>query len=346
MTTPVRRSVRLGKLKELLAGRRQGYTARDLARLTGVHVRTIQRDLLLLQSEDRLPLTEEGGRYALMREERLGPLRLSLHEARAMLIATRLFLRYSDEFDPYAASALRQVAAIMPPAVKDQVSAAAEALARRPQDFDFSRNLALVTEAWAKRRVLRLSYRSAARNRPREVIVEPYFLEPSAAGFATYLIGYSRTHRQIRTFKVERIVGADMLPEAFDVPEDVDLDSLLESAWGIVWGEGQAVELRFTPKVAWRVKESRWHPTQQIEDLADGGCLLTVTVGSLMEIGRWVRSWGDEVEVLAPRELREELRHEAVRAARMYTAPARRPRRASSSEKKQPDHERRGGSVA
>ena len=55
--------------------------------------------------------------------------------------------------------------------------------------------------------------------------------------------------------------------------------------------------------------------------------LMTLTVASLMEVGRWVRSWGDAVEVLEPEELREELRREAVRLARAYARPAKLPAR-------------------
>lgn len=319
--TPQRRSVRLLRIQELLRGRRAGYTVSEMARMTGVHVRTIQRDLLVLQTESGVPLTEEKGRYALMQEERLGPVSLTLQEARAVLIATRLFLRYSDEGDPYAAAALKRISGIMPPAVRDQVVAAAESLSVRPLDADFSRNLVTVTEAWARRRSLRLAYRSAGKSRAKDVVVDPYFLEPSAAGFATYLIGYSRTHGQMRTFKIERITAADMLPQSFDVPADLNLDGLLSSAWGIIWGEGRAVKLRFAPDVAWRVRESRWHPSQSIEDLDDGGCILTVTVAGLMEIGRWIRGWGDRVEVLAPADLRAELQREALALARMYATP-------------------------
>ena len=46
-----------------------------------------------------------------------------------------------------------------------------------------------------------------------------------------------------------------------------------------------------------------------------------------LEETRWVRSWGDSVEVLAPRELREELRADAIRLARLYAQPARLPSR-------------------
>ena len=332
--TPVRRSVRLNQIKDHLRSRRAGMTPRELARVTGVSIRSIQRDLIVLQYEDGMLLSENHGRYALAHEERLSPLDLTLQEARAILIATRLFLRYSDESEPNATNALRKLANIMPPAVREQVRAAADSLSNRPFDPEFSRNLSTVTDGWARRRVLRLSYKSAGKLRPKEVIVEPYFLEPSAAGFATYLIGYSRTHEQMRTFKIERIVSAEMLPLAFELPADLDVDTLLSSAWGIIWGEGAVVKLRFAADVAWRVKESRWHPSQTLDDLDDGAVLMTISVASMMELGRWVRGWGDKVEVLAPQELREELRDEAVRLARNYTRkpkPARKARASKAS---------------
>ncbi len=318
--TPQRRSVRLNRLQELFRSTRHGYTARELAETTGMHIRSIQRDLLVLQLELGIPLHEEDGRYSLMREHRLGPLNLNLQQARALLVATRLFLRYSDEGDPYASGALEQLASIMPEPVRDQVMMAAASMDRRPFNPDFARNLAAVTDAWARRRVLRLSYRSAGKQRPKEVLMEPYFLEPSAAGFATYVIGYSQTHAAMRTFKVERVVSAEMLPRAFELPPTLNIEELLSSAWGIIWGEGIDVRLRFAPDVAWRVRETRWHPSQQVEELADGGVVLTISVASMMELGRWVRGWGDKVEVLAPPALREELRDEAVRLARLYTA--------------------------
>ena len=94
------------------------------------------------------------------------------------------------------------------------------------------------------------------------------------------------------------------------------------------------MKLRFSPSSAWRAKESRWHPTQTIEALPDGGCLMTLTVASLMEVGRWVRGWGDAIEVLEPEELRDELRREAVRLARAYARPAKLPARRRTKKSK------------
>ena len=53
----------------------------------------------------------------------------------------------------------------------------------------------------------------------------------------------------------------------------------------------------------------------------------------MMEIGRWVRGWGDKVEVLAPLSLREELRDEAVRTARTVQRQAEAYPRATTSQR-------------
>jgi len=324
------RAARLLRLKELFESRKAGYTAAELARLTGVTVRSIERDLLTLQTDMHVPLMRERGRYWLMEPERLPAVQFTLQQARALLVATRLFLRYSDDGDPDASGALEALARILPEPVRAQVRAAARSIDRRRFDPAHARALATVTEAWAQRRVLRLSYRSAGKQRPRDVVVEPYFIEPSAVGFATYVIGYSRTHAAMRTFKVERIVSAEKLAEAFTIPPEFDIEQLLSSAWGIIWGEGTPVQLRFAQDVAWRVRETTWHPSQQLEELADGHVLLTMTVGSTMELGRWVRSWGDKVEVLAPAALREELREESIRLARLYSSKSKLSRRPRS----------------
>ena len=333
------RSVRLTRLRELFEARKAGYTSEELARTTGVTVRSIQRDLLTLQSEMHVPLMHERGRYWLLQPDRLPGLKLTLQQARALLVATRLFLRYSDEGDPDASGALEALASVMPEPVRAQIQSAARSMDRRSFDPAFARNMTTVTEAWAHRRVLRMSYRSAGKQRLGEVILHPYFIEPSAAGYATYVIGYSESHDSMRTFKVERIVSAEKLPREFTLPPDFDVERLLSSAWGIIWGEGEQVRLRFAADVAWRVKESKWHPSQSLEELGDGGVILTMSVASMMELGRWVRSWGDKVEVLSPASLREELREESVRLARLYSAKPKATRRRAKPPPAQPPPE-------
>lgn len=123
----------------------------------------------------------------------------------------------------------------------------------------------------------------------------------------------------MRTFKLERLERAQMLDEVYEIPVDFDPDDYLEASWGIMHGEETVeVVLQFSPKAASRVKESMWHPSQEIDDLRDGGCLFTVYVSEPREMQPWIRSWGPDVEVLAPPALRQAVAEEAARMAALY----------------------------
>jgi predicted DNA-binding transcriptional regulator YafY len=62
--------------------------------------------------------------------------------------------------------------------------------------------------------------------------------------------------------------------------------------------------LRFAPRVAARILEATWHPTQTVAIEADGSLLWRATVAGTIEIRLWILSWGDDVEILAPTTLR------------------------------------------
>jgi predicted DNA-binding transcriptional regulator YafY len=96
--------------------------------------------------------------------------------------------------------------------------------------------------------------------------------------------------------------------QSYDIPTDFDANSYLASAWGIVAdGELQTVKLRFDPKVATIIEEVVWHPSQMVERQPDGSAIVTLTVLDTVELHSWILSWGENVEVLEPVELREEI---------------------------------------
>lgn len=315
------RSARLFRLQQLLHYALGGMTVKQLADQLGVSLRTIQRDLITLQCDMGVPLTQDGRRYGIVGTYILPPVTFSLHEARVLLIAARLFLRYSDETDPHGISALERLTRALPLPVAEQMQRCTAALRAKPPSKQFIKVLESVTEAWARQRLLRIRYYSRARPLPHEALVEPYLLEASAPGYSTYLIGYSRTHGEVRTFKIERIEQAEMLDEVFQRRADARLEDAIANSWGIVWAddeEREEIHLKFSPAVASRVREATWHPSQRVYSSRDGSCSLTMTVPSLVEIVPWVRSWGPDVEVIGPKALRELIATEAMAIARLY----------------------------
>jgi len=197
-----------------------------------------------------------------------------------------------------------------------------DGLSKAPRDERFSANVRLLTKAWAERRVVAIDYAPAHLEggaTPRRATVRPYLLEPSLQTHALYLIGFDEERGAIRTFKIERIGAAALTPRTFEPPDPAATTSALRAAWDIIADQPPVdVELRFVPKVAGRVLEATWHPTQTVATEPDGSLSWRATVSGTIEIRLWILSWGDDVEVVSPTALRDDVADTLRRAAARY----------------------------
>lgn len=326
MPRPESRYERLDQLERLLATRPRGLQTGELAAALGVGPDTIRRDLALLESRGT-GLVREGRRYRLDHRRALHTLRVTTDQALALYLAARLLTRHSDEHNPHAAAALDQLAdalALRTPELARHILLAARSVRARAAQPAYVAALEALTRGWVEGRKVRLTYRAITTGDETARVFAPYYLEPSAVGLALYAIGHDELRGELRTLKVERIARATLTDERFAIPPDFDPARLLDSAWGVMWGEegGRPVTLRFAPAVARRVKESLWHRSQRIEDQPDGGCLFTVRVAHTLELKPWVRQWGPNAEVLAPPDFRAELAAEAAAMAALYQPTA------------------------
>jgi predicted DNA-binding transcriptional regulator YafY len=322
------RPTRLSYLQRLFYRNPRGYNSAELARLCAVSHRTLNRDLEDLQAEPfHLPLVQDVGAgsprpwiWRLMEGHQftLPPVRLSLQEAAALYLAARLLVKVSDEPNPYVGRALMALAEALPPEVGREMQKMASPRLDEAAS-PFARVFAVITLGWATGRKVRITHQSLRGQHPHEYVLSPYLIEPWGPGNTTYVIGHATYFDAVRTFKLERIAAAELLPETFEVPADFSGPDLLAGAWGVMYGE-QATEvvLRFSPGVARRVRESTWHPSQTCQDMPGGGCLLRVHVAHTLEMKPWIRGWGPDCEVLAPEELRAEVAEEMRRAAAIY----------------------------
>jgi predicted DNA-binding transcriptional regulator YafY len=149
--------------------------------------------------------------------------------------------------------------------------------------------------------------------------VRPYLIEPSIATRALYLIGWDETRGAIRTFKLERIEAVALTTETFEAPPEGSIEETFGAAWDII-ADLPAVEvvLRFSPTIAARVRETRWHPSERLEPADDGSLTWRARVSGTLEIRSWILGWGADVEVLAPPELRTEIATIVRAAAAAY----------------------------
>jgi len=288
----------------------KGLTSHELAELSGVCVRTIQRDLLDLQSDLSVPITQNGNRYGILGSYTLPPIFFSLYEAMALFLASRLALRQTDENNLYMQQALLKVSDVLPSPVAERLKTGIETIAEKQVNSGFMKVFESVAVAWITQRQLKIEYLSLGSEEAKEWMLDPYFVEMTGIGYSIYVIGQAvRIGKEgIITFKFDRIKSAEVLETNFEIPAGLDIEKLLASSWGIMWGDETWIKLRFSPHVTRRVKESIWHPSQLIEELPDGSCVMTLQVGSSLEVTPWIRSWGPDVEVLEPETLRNKFK--------------------------------------
>lgn len=317
------RTARLMRVARLLEGNPAGMRPKEIADRLGMSVRNVYRDLKALEQEVGLPVWSEGGRWGVDAEGFLPPLKLTLQEAMAVFLGARLMVRYADKYDPDLASAFEKLAAALPEALRDRVARSLDVLQEAPRDPAFSDHVRQLTRAWAEHRVVEITYEGAAyEGRPGERsrrTVRPFLIEPSLQTHALYLIGWDEARDAMRTFKIERIREVQVTPRRFEPPEGATLERDLRRGWDIIADQpATEVVLRFSPAVADRVLETTWHALQRTERTADGGLLWRSTVSGVIEIRLWILSWGGDVEVLSPPELRTQVGEILARAAAIY----------------------------
>lgn len=107
--------------------------------------------------------------------------------------------------------------------------------------------------------------------------------------------------------------------QAFDYPKDFEARLWFQGAFGIQRDRRPArIVLAVDAFMEPYVRERAWHTSQRMEGLAGGGVTLTMEVGDWTEVVDTVLSMGEHVEVLAPAEMREEVRQRLSAAAARY----------------------------
>ena len=197
---------------------------------------------------------------------------------------------------------------------KISTKAAAQAPIPLPPGLDHI--FSTIQSALAQRRKISIQYDSLFERKIIDCDLSPYHLFYNQR--AWYIVGYSSFHKEVRTFKLNRIKAADILDKSFNDGEKFDLTEYLGRAWSMIpEGKIYNVQLRFSPKVAQNVCEVQWHSTQNVTDNPDGSATISFRVDGLNEITWWVLGYGEQVEVLAPEQLRKKVFETAQKMAEL-----------------------------
>jgi proteasome accessory factor B len=210
----------------------------------------------------------------------------------ALLAALKIENNLPDKIKQYCKTALRNI------------STGVNAQAPVRQNVQFDRIFTQLQEAIAKKRKVNICYCPFFESGVIKVELCPYRLFYNNQKW--HVLGRSSLHESVRTFELNCIRELKTTEECFPGDEDFDVSEYLGRAWSMV-PEGRIyhVKLHFLPKVANNITETQWHSTQKVTRNGDGSAIVEFRVDGLSEITWWILGYGDQVQVLAPKALRE-----------------------------------------
>ena len=217
----MRRSDRLFSLLSLL-GDHQLHRAEDMARVAGVSLRTLYRDIARLQASGVAITGTHGAGYRLAPATVLPPLSLSHEEIEALQLALAVVLETTDpELQAAATSLAQKIDAALPetaqPATQDwqriehPFANAARGMGHLP----------VLRAAIRARQKLRIVY-NADDGSLETLVLHPHRLNHAARSWT--LSGWDETNGQNNTLRLDLIEATHPLPELFTAPPAFQMD--------------------------------------------------------------------------------------------------------------------------
>lgn len=198
----------------------------------------------------------------------------------------------------------------MAPDLEALVQAEAIAVNAGPRPVEDQAVLGPIREALIGMRALRFRYQGGSRaGAVREVT--PYGL---LFGRSNYLVGADTGGEQAKSWRLDLIEDAEVLDRGAAPPKDFSLQAYADQSFGVYHDAVEDVVLRFSADAARGALRWRFHSSQAVEPLPDGGVQVSFTCSGMRELAWHLFTWGPAVTVVRPEKLRRILTEE-LRAA-------------------------------
>ena len=258
-----------------------------------------------------IDLSYEGGEIVVSQAESIGrPLRLAVDEASALLIALRMLADVPGLEDR---SALTRLIAKLEAAAGEAATLSAQVAVQvdRPSGDEA---MAQIRSALAQRRRLHLRYYVPGRDEATERDVDPMRL--LVVEGRTYLEGWCRSADGVRLFRLDRVLGVQTLDVPAEVPADaqpVDVDQDLFRPSD----DDVHVVLEVSAGGRW---VAEYYPTESVTELGEGRLRVQLRTPDTQWVRRMALRLGEDGRIVAPEELRAQVRDDAAAALAAYAS--------------------------
>lgn len=231
----------------------------------------------------------------------------------------------------YGRTLLDKIRAALPQSLRDYLDTLANIFgtaAIPAKDYEpHAETIDRLTKAAAICRRMQMRYHTLHNDEIRDRQFDPYaiYFDPDGATLKT--IGLDHNSGIIKPFSIDRIKHLTETEETFTRPPDFNLHQFLtENCFNGIHGEPLLVRLKATGQTARVFAERSFHPSQKPLEhhpkTTDREETITIemTIARGRGLLRFVLSWGDEVEVLSPEELRQQVAAVCRRTEAQYSA--------------------------
>ena len=302
-------------------------TVEGLAGTLEVNPRTVRRDLEFLRDQWNAPIdysrNHNGWRYTDL-SFTLNSQQITHDQLLAIFVAQQsLSQNRTTPFAPLLARAVEVLSSSLP-----EIASVVRESADRTHSFrqttvptESIEIFAALTEHLLRSEQVEVSYWSASSNETTIRLLDPWHV--ASINGSWYLFAWCHKRTELRMFAVSRIRSVRPTGDTFDRPSNFSIDETIGNGFQMVCeadAEIREIVIRCDAQVAKYVREKRWHPTQTIEEQPDGSIVVRWRLNSIIEVSRWIQSWGEGVEVHEPIDLRE-LVYKRANAMAMNNAP-------------------------
>lgn len=181
--------------------------------------------------------------------------------------------------------------------------------------------LGTLVDAATEHRVLKIEYRNY-KNGGKDLtyIFNTYFVKQYNNRW--FAFGRSDATSQITNLALDRIKSIEPMPEIdFVVNDDIDFDHYFDDVIGVT-----VFQSKEPVKITLRASAGRYpyiaskpiHPSQRVEDRKR--CIFSITVRPNNELEQQILSFGPDLEVIAPEDIREQIRQKIALMHEKYFA--------------------------
>jgi len=319
---PLERMLRIHQA--LQSGRHPKAAA--LAAEMEVSTKSIYRDLEFMRDRLELPLAYARARNGYHYTEEVGnfpTLQITEGELFALLVAEKALQQYrGTAFERPLISAFKKMAASLPDTVSLNVAEWEQTISfrTRAEPIVNLEHFDTLAKAAAQRTQLQLTYRKPGQRATELRVVDPYHLANINGEW--FLFAWCHLRQDIRTFVPARIQAVEPTGQTFSRPQKFSLEKRLRDSFGVQSGQGHfEVVIHFNELVADYIREKKWHESQVLRELKDGGLELRMNLSSLAEVERWVLGWAGNARVLQPAALVESIAQAARKILQSTSTP-------------------------